>query len=100
MLVMPAAKPRDFRASFRRLLGRLGPERRNVVIVVVLAVISVVFAVIGPKILGNATNDIFAGVLSSQVPAGVTKDQVIAGLRANGQDQLADMLAAIELTPG
>ena len=65
-----------------------------------LAVVSVTFAVIGPKILGNATNDIFAGVLCKQIPAGVTQEQVVAGLRAQGQDQLADMLGSMHLTPG
>jgi ATP-binding cassette, subfamily B, multidrug efflux pump len=97
---MPVQKPANFRASFRRLLGRLAPERTLVAIVVVLAVVSVAFAVIGPKILGNATNDIFNGVISQQLPAGVTKDQVVSGLRARGQNQLADMVAAMDLTPG
>jgi ATP-binding cassette subfamily B protein len=97
---MPPAKPKDFRGTFRRLLDRLGPERPLIAIVVVLAVISVAFAVIGPKILGNATNDIFAGVLSQQIPAGVTQEQMIEGLRARGENQLADMLASMKLTPG
>ncbi|HEY8238316.1 MAG TPA: ABC transporter ATP-binding protein [Candidatus Limnocylindrales bacterium] len=97
---MPPAKPKDFKGSFRRLLDRLGPERPLITIVIVLAVISVAFAVIGPKILGNATNDIFAGVLSQQIPAGVTQEQMIEGLRARGENQLADMLASMKLTPG
>jgi ATP-binding cassette subfamily B multidrug efflux pump len=97
---MPPAKSKDFKGSFRRLLGQLRPERRNVVIVLVLAVISVVFAVIGPKILGNATNDIFAGLLSKQIPPGVTQDQLVAGLRAQGKNDLADMLSTMQLTPG
>jgi len=100
MMSMPVQKPGNFRVSFRRLLQRLAPERVLVVLVVVLAVISVAFAVIGPKILGNATNDIFNGYISSQLPAGVSKDQVVAGLRANGQGQLADMVAAMDLHPG
>ena len=97
---MPPAKPKNFRGSFGRLLGRLRPDRTLIVLVFALAVVSVVFAVIGPKILGNATNDIFAGILGKQIPAGVTKEQAIAGLRANGQDQLADMLSTIDLHPG
>jgi ATP-binding cassette subfamily B protein len=97
---LPPPKPKTFGPSFRRLVGQLRPERRLITIVVILAVISVVGAVIGPKILGNATNDIFAGLLSKQIPAGLTKDQVIAGLRAQGQDQLADMLSTIDLHPG
>jgi len=99
-LGMPPAKSKDFRGSFKRLLGRLAPDRRNVVLVLILAVISVIFAVVGPKILGNATNDIFAGLLSKQIPAGVTQDQLIAGLRAQGKNDLADMLSTMQLTPG
>jgi ATP-binding cassette subfamily B protein len=97
---LPPAKPKAFRSSFQRLVGRLRPERTLIAIVIVLAVVSVVFAVIGPKILGNATNDIFAGILSKSIPAGVTKEQVIAGLRANGQNDFADMLSTIDLHPG
>jgi ATP-binding cassette subfamily B multidrug efflux pump len=99
-LTMPVSKARDFRGSFGRLLGRLRPERRLIGLVFALAIVSVAFAVIGPKILGNATNDIFAGLLSKQIPAGVTQDQVIAGLREQGQNQLADMLSSMHLTPG
>jgi ATP-binding cassette subfamily B multidrug efflux pump len=99
-LTMPVQKSKDFRRSFGRLLRRLRPERTLIALVFVLAIVSVTFAVIGPKILGNATDDIFAGLLSKQIPAGVTQDQLIAGLRAQGQDQLADMLSTMHLTPG
>ncbi|MGZ8438156.1 MAG: ABC transporter permease, partial [Candidatus Limnocylindrales bacterium] len=97
---MPVAKPKNFRQSFRRLIGRLRPEAPLIVLVVVLAVVSVSFAVIGPKILGNATNDIFQGLISKNLPAGVTQDQAIAALRAKGQNQVADMLSSMHLTPG
>jgi ATP-binding cassette, subfamily B, multidrug efflux pump len=100
MMMMPTQKPSNFKLSFRRLLDRLAPERMLIALVIVLAVVSVAFAVIGPKILGNATNDIFNGFISGNLPAGVTKDQVVAGMRANGQGQLADMVAAMDLTPG
>jgi ATP-binding cassette subfamily B multidrug efflux pump len=99
-MMQPVQKPANFKASFRRLLDRLAPERSLVLLVIILAVVSVAFAVVGPKILGNATNDIFNGFISGNLPKGVTKDQVVAGLRANGQGQLADMVAAMDLTPG
>jgi ATP-binding cassette subfamily B protein len=99
-IMLPVQKPSNFKASFRRLLDRLAPERTLVALVIVLAVVSVAFAVVGPKILGNATNDIFNGFISGHLPKGVTKDQVVAGLRANGQGQFADMVAAMDLTPG
>ena len=99
-MMLPPAKANDFRGSFRRLISRLGPERPLIVLVFGLAIVSVSFAVIGPKILGNATNDIFAGLLSKQIPAGVSQDQIEAGLRGQGKDQLADMLSTMHLTPG
>src|SRR5438132_8881090 len=93
-------KSKNFGASLRRLTRTLRPERRLIALVLVLGVVSVVFAVIGPKILGNATNVLFDGVLGKQIPAGVTKDQAVAGLRARGQDRLADMLASTNVVPG
>ena len=98
--MMSAEKSKDFRGSFRRLLGELRPEARQIVLVMLLAIVSVAFAVVGPKILGNATNILFEGVVGKQLPAGVSADQAVAGLRAQGQDQLADMLASMHVTPG
>ena len=90
----------NFWPSAKRLLGQLRPERLWLVLVLMLAVVSVTFSVIGPRLLGEGTNLIFAGVVSKQLPAGVSQDQLIAQLRAEGQDQQADMLSAMTLTPG
>lgn len=101
MGVMPAMeKPRDFRKSVGRLLSLIGPERGITTVVMVLGAVSVFLMVLGPKILGNATNVIFDGVVSAQLPAGVTQEQAVAGLRASGQEDLASMVAAMNLTPG
>ncbi|SDL18347.1 ATP-binding cassette, subfamily B [Arthrobacter sp. ov407] len=97
---IPAEKPMNFGPSARRLLGELRPERLWLVLVLMLAVVSVTFSVIGPRLLGEGTNLIFAGVVSKQLPAGETQAQVIAQLRAAGQTQQADMLSAMTLTPG
>jgi len=97
---MPAQKSLNFGPSARRLLGRLRPERLPLVAVTLLAVISVAFAVLGPKLLGNAVNLVFAGALSLQFPAGTTQAQVIEGLRAQGQNQMADLLSGTTFTPG
>ena len=97
---MPPEKSKDFGKSFRRLLGRLRPERQRIVAVLILAVGSVTFAVVGPKILGNATNVIFAGVIGKNLPSGTTQAQAEALLRASGQTQFADMLHSLTLTPG
>ena len=72
----------------------------RIAVVILLAVVSVAFMVMGPKILGNATNILFDGVVSSQIPAGVTQDQAVAELRAKGQNTQADMLAGMTIQPG
>jgi ATP-binding cassette subfamily B protein len=97
---MPAAKSRNFRGSFGRLLGELRPERPLVVAVMVLAIVSVFLAILGPKILGNATNILFEGVVGKQLPAGMSKDAIVAALRAKGQDTFADMLSSMNVVPG
>ncbi|MGO4145286.1 ABC transporter ATP-binding protein [Paenarthrobacter sp. YAF11_1] len=97
---IPAEKASNFSASARRLLGTLRPERLWLILVLVFAVVSVALSVIGPRLLGEGTNLIFAGVVSQQLPAGVSKADVIAGLRASGDDSKADMLGAMTLTPG
>ncbi len=97
---MPTAKANDFRASLRRLLGVLRPERLVIGTVVALSVVSVTLMVLGPKALGNGTNLIFEGVIGKQLPAGVTQEQAVAALRAKGQGRFADMLAAMHVIPG
>ncbi|MFC5500975.1 ABC transporter ATP-binding protein [Lysinimonas soli] len=96
----PVEKAMNFGPSAKRLLGRLRPERAMIVGVVLLGVVSVVLSVLGPKILGQATNLIFEGVISKSLPAGTTKAQVIAGLRAQGQNQQAELLSGMDLHPG
>jgi len=97
---MPAEKPMTFWPSARRLLGRLSPERLRLGAVLVLGVASVAFMVIGPKILGRATDLIFAGAIGRQLPAGLTTEQVVAAARAAGNNNIADMLARMHVIPG
>ncbi len=98
---MPAEKSQDFVPSAQRVLRLLHPERFIVWGVVALALASVTLNAIGPKILGGATDLIFAGVFGSQIPAGVTQEQAVSALRARGEDRVADMLAAMDhVVPG
>jgi ATP-binding cassette subfamily B protein len=96
----PPAKTKDVGKTLRQLLGRLGPERVLIVVSAVLALGSVAFSVIGPKIIGNATNVIFDGVLGKSLPAGLTKAQAVALLRAQGQNQIADLISGANVVPG
>jgi ATP-binding cassette subfamily B multidrug efflux pump len=97
---MPAEKSMNFGPSAKRLLGRLRPERGRIVLVTLLTVVSVVFNVLGPRLLGQAINLVFDGFVSAGLPAGATKAQIIAQLRASGNNSQADLLSGMALTPG
>ncbi len=99
-LGMPTEKSMDFRGSGGRLLGYLRPERLKMALTVALAVVSVALVVTGPKILGQATNIIFEGVIGRQLPEGISKSEAIAGLRARGEDSFADLLSGADVVPG
>ncbi|WP_338696241.1 ABC transporter ATP-binding protein [Streptomyces sp. Q6] len=96
----PNARSMDFKGSGKRLLKRLAAHRASVVGVLVAVVISVGLSVVGPKILGHATDLLFGGIVGGQLPAGQTKEQVIEGLRAKGDGGMADMLGGVDFTPG
>ncbi|MFG3699630.1 ABC transporter ATP-binding protein [Micromonospora sp. NPDC047620] len=97
---MPAERSMNFGPSARRLLRRLRPDRLALVAVIALAVVSVGLSVVGPKVLGHATDLIFTGVIGRQLPAGTTADQAVAAARAAGNDSFADMLARMDVVPG
>ncbi|MCX7621699.1 MAG: ABC transporter ATP-binding protein, partial [Acidimicrobiales bacterium] len=59
---MPADKSKDFVHAVRRLTLEMKPEQVRAITVIGLAVISVTLYVLGPRILGEATNVIVAGV--------------------------------------
>jgi ATP-binding cassette subfamily B protein len=67
---MPLERSKDLGGSVRRLAHRLAPERVGVIAVIVLAVVSVSFFVVGPRILGNATQTIVDGVLGDGIDFG------------------------------
>jgi len=96
----PAAKALNFKVSLRRLIATLRGDRRLVAIAGVLALVSVTLSVIAPKIMGNATNLIFEGLIGGRLPAGATKAQAVAQLRASGQARIADMVSAMDVVPG
>ena len=96
----PVAKPQDFRGSTLRLLRMLRPERHLIVFALLLGIASVTLSVVGPRMLGQATDLVFTGVVARQLPAGVTAAQAVEGLRRQGNENLANMVAAMHLVPG
>ncbi|MBR7743369.1 ABC transporter ATP-binding protein [Phycicoccus sp. BSK3Z-2] len=97
----PTERSQDFRGSATRVLRLLRPERTVAVGALVLAFVSVVLNAVGPKVLGRATDLVFAGVFGRQIPAGTTQEQAVDALRARGEDRVADVLAAMDhVVPG
>ncbi|ANC30420.1 putative ABC transporter ATP-binding protein [Isoptericola dokdonensis DS-3] len=97
----PVAKALDFKGSLRRFAVVMRPERARVVWLTLCGIVSVALTVVGPKILGDATDVIFAGVVGRGLPEGATMAQVVDGLRAAGDDTQADMLASMDgVVPG
>ena len=96
----PTKKAKHFWPAAKRLIGLLAPEKWLFSFVVLLVVGSVVLTVIAPKILGQAMDVIFDGVLGNELPAGVPLDTIVAEARAAGHTQYADMLAGSNAVPG
>ena len=97
---MVGQKSMDFGPSARRLIGRMRPERGKAITTILLAVTSVALASVGPKILGRATDLVFSGLFGRRIPAGVTKQDAVQGLRDQGESRLADMLSRMDVVPG
>ena len=94
-------KAMHFGTSAKRVLARMGSERPKLTGVVGLAVVSVALFAIGPRILGRATDLIFAGLFGRRFPPGVPLEQAVESLRATGATRVADMVAAMEnVVPG
>ncbi|ROQ32186.1 ATP-binding cassette subfamily B protein [Streptomyces sp. PanSC19] len=100
MMGQSGERSMDFKGSGKRLLKQLAPERGTLWLMLVAGVLSVAASVVGPKILGRATDLIFAGVVGRNMPEGVTKAQALEKLRADGDGGMADMLSGVDFTPG
>ena len=59
---MPVAKAKDFKGSMKKLMGYLMEYKLMLIFIVIFAVGSTIFAIIGPKILGKATTELFEGI--------------------------------------
>lgn len=97
---MVGQKPTALRESARRLVGLILAHKVGLVAVVILSMASVGLGVLGPMLLGRATDVIFTGFVGRQFPAGATIGEIAADLRARGEGTFADMVEAMDLVPG
>ncbi|WP_436736754.1 ABC transporter ATP-binding protein [Streptomyces sp. BBFR102] len=96
----PGQRSMDFKGSGKRLLAQFRPERTTLWAMLATGLVSVALSVTGPKILGWATDLVFAGIVGRDMPAGATREQVLEGMREGGDDGVADMLSGMDFTPG
>jgi ATP-binding cassette subfamily B protein len=94
------ARSKDFPGTARRLIRRLAPQRGVALAVLALAVGGIVLSVIGPRVLGHATDLLFEGVIGRGLPSGISKEQAVAEARAAGDANFADMLNRMNVMPG
>ena len=96
----PTERSRDFKGSAIRLVRQLTPQRALAVTVIALGVGGIAIGVVGPRILGHATDLLFNGVIGRQLPAGLTKEQAVEAARARGDSTFADLLSGMNVVPG
>jgi ATP-binding cassette subfamily B protein len=96
----PATRSKDFKGSALRLMKRLTPQRSLTVTVLLLGIVGIAIGVIGPRVLGHATDLLFNGVIGRELPAGISKEQAIEAARARGDNSFADLLSGMNVIPG
>ncbi|MDB5204326.1 MAG: transporter, permease/ATP-binding protein [Candidatus Taylorbacteria bacterium] len=64
---MPVQKPKNFKATMLTLLRYLKPFRLSIVTVLIFAILSTIFTIVSPKMLGDVTNDVVQGFMSKQM---------------------------------
>ena len=87
-IAAPTEKAMHFRASLRRLASRLRPDRVGLLLVVVLGATSVMLSVVGPRLLGHATDIIFRGVIGGRLESDGTAGEA------------ADLVSGMDVVPG
>ena len=60
----PAEKAKDVKGTTKKLAQRLSRYKIAIIIVMIFAIGSTIFSIVGPKILGNATTEIYTGLMN------------------------------------
>ncbi|WDC84518.1 hypothetical protein PL321_01835 [Caloramator sp. mosi_1] len=71
----PVEKPKDFKGTFKRLLGYLKPHRLNLIIVLIFAIASTTFTIVTPKISSKALNKLQDAYMARKMLSEMAKGQ-------------------------
>jgi ATP-binding cassette subfamily B protein len=100
----PAEKPQDFKGTMKKLIAYLHKYWAKMLVVVILTVVSTLFSIVSPKILGEATNHIvddfvqmksYDGIMEhlpkgTVLPQGTTGADIIKTMPAEQKSKLTD----------
>ncbi|MDD3429139.1 MAG: ABC transporter ATP-binding protein [Oscillospiraceae bacterium] len=77
--MMPGEKAKDLKGTLRKLVAYLKPFHVSIIAVIIFAALSTVFSIVGPKILGNATTEIYTGIMSklTGLGTGINFDKIL-----------------------
>ena len=78
----PVEKARDFKGTLRKLVVYLDPYKAKIIVVFLLAIGSTIFSIVGPKIMGNATTELFNGVMAKLAGTGDVPFDIIGTILA------------------
>lgn len=68
--LMAGEKSRDFKGTMKKLIAYLAPYRWPILFAIIFAIVSTILAILGPKVLGNATTTLFEGVVKKTTRTG------------------------------
>ena len=92
----PVEKAKDFKGTLRRLLGYLKPEMFKFILVFIFAILSTIFSIVGPKILGKATTSLFEGIMAKmQLRALIPQEARLLPLAANPYTATKSVLVSL-----
>lgn len=74
-MMRPPEKAKDFKGTLKRLIGYIKPYKITLFFVVVFAILSTVFSIISPRVMGKITTHLYEGVVDSN--AGISMEYVV-----------------------
>ncbi|MBS5946815.1 MAG: ABC transporter ATP-binding protein [Winkia neuii] len=96
----PGQKAKNPIRTIARLFATLRAEKLRVIAAILLTFICIVASVVAPRLLGRATDTIFAGMIGKNMQPGQSKADVIRQLAESGKGQMAKMLQSVDVVPG
>lgn len=92
----PVEKAKNFKGTLLRLLQYLRPRQIQLSIVFIFAILSTVFSILGPKIMGNATTKLFEGIMGKMTLAKLVPQQdMLSKLAANPKTATPEVVGGL-----